>query len=722
MGKCFGTNNASTHSNNASTHTGDEYMGSLGSRLTQLYKTAELQVAEKFSIVTLECDENKTLCVYLPKQGPFFPIGANSSYTLEDLRQLLHEQVEEGYLPINFRFGYVKTYKKQTIHVQISQKQEKLMCLSNLYPEKRLERSFSLPKEAPLSVCDHEGDIRIMLENFSKASLRIIGEGSDSVVRLFNERCCIKTISKRENFIPGLVLQEIIIHKYLAESKLAPKLFAVFEDDSLIQRRQGLEYGAHLVMERGRCDLHTLLTETKHLGEEQVASLFLRILKLIEKVHQSGIMLGDVKPENFLLMLPSWSHKRAVKNGGDWDISKWHCQIDDMEGQWELVVTDFGLSEFAGKNTQFSRVCGTPGYCAPEVLRRSYTMKADNWSAGIMLFSFVTGKCPFEAESFQSSVEKTFSLDVSKCLEDVEFKTVSQETKALILGLLDKNPETRMSLSSAIKITQRWLKNYRAQTTLRLDTLLQKSTDDEASSASSHSLSASHTVFSVYQQSRANSYCSLRSGDSRNLNSEHIVEEVITNFRSVPVIAIPYVPRFLSPKKPFAQVTVPERRFEKVPVKKKDSFLSYNWGKNGSNREKVQRINDALKSRGIVTWFDSQGDMEGLLDSAMAEGIDNSSVIIVFLTSEYIRKCTIPDDNCAKEFRFAMLRHGVLGIIPVVMEKSLLNQKTWRGTVGLNLGNSIYVDATKNANQFNEFVDELSNRIIKMTNALASTS
>lgn len=54
----------------------------------------------------------------------------------------------------------------------------------------------------------------------------------------------------------------------------------------------------------------------------------------------------------------------------------------------DLVIADFGLADHFKKDGKylFSN-CGTPGYCAPELLSdRFYDYKADIYSLGIVLY------------------------------------------------------------------------------------------------------------------------------------------------------------------------------------------------------------------------------------------------------------------------------------------------------------------------------------------------
>ena len=66
--------------------------------------------------------------------------------------------------------------------------------------------------------------------------------------------------------------------------------------------------------------------------------------------------------------------------------------------------------------------CGTPCYLAPEILtNKCYDcMKADIWSTGILLYTFLNGNIPFnylDQESFQKSIiesEITYSEEISQ--------------------------------------------------------------------------------------------------------------------------------------------------------------------------------------------------------------------------------------------------------------------------------------------------------------------
>ena len=112
------------------------------------------------------------------------------------------------------------------------------------------------------------------------------------------------------------------------------------------------------------------------------------------------------------------------------------------------------------------------------------------------------------------------------------------------------------------------------------------------------------------------------------------------------------------------------------------------------NEERVRLVNELLKQKGYDTWCDIdqlQGGSQ--LDSAMADGIENSACIFVFLTQTYLDKVkkADPSDNCYKEFSYASSKRAGF-ILPIVMEPQLKNPKDWTGAVALQLSGKIYVD------------------------------
>ena len=150
-----------------------------------------------------------------------------------------------------------------------------------------------------------------------------------------------------------------------------------------------------------------------------------------------------------------------------------------------------------------------------------------------------------------------------------------------------------------------------------------------------------------------------------------------------------------------------------------DCFLSHNWSEDETgryNHDAVSKINEALKKKGLKTWFDAER-MEGFVLEEMTRGIDNSAVIIVFVTKRYIKKVKgkNSNDNCKIEFNYAY-RLKSEAMISVPMEEAALPASKWTGPVGAVLGGKVYeacfaFDIDSDKEQFMKEVDELYQQI-----------
>ena len=111
----------------------------------------------------------------------------------------------------------------------------------------------------------------------------------------------------------------------------------------------------------------------------------------------------------------------------------------------KIKIGDFGLAsrlEFEGERKR--TICGTPNYIAPEVLegKNGHSYEVDIWSLGVILYTLVVGKPPFETNDVQSTYKKIK-------LNQYSFPTnikVSPELQHLVTSILQTNPSKRPSL------------------------------------------------------------------------------------------------------------------------------------------------------------------------------------------------------------------------------------------------------------------------------------
>ncbi|XP_008426373.1 calcium/calmodulin-dependent protein kinase kinase 1 isoform X2 [Poecilia reticulata] len=212
------------------------------------------------------------------------------------------------------------------------------------------------------------------------------------------------------------VYQEIAILKKLDHINIV-KLVEVLDDPS--------EDNLYMVFELMRKGpVMEVPTETP-FSEEQARQYFRDIVLGIEYLHYQKIIHRDIKPSNLLL-------------GDDGHVK----------------IADFGVSnQFEGNDALLSSTAGTPAFMAPETLSekcKSFSGKAlDVWAMGITLYCFVFGKCPFIDEYILALHNKIKTRPV----DFPETPNICEELRTLILRMLDKNPDTRMTIPE-IKMDQ----------------------------------------------------------------------------------------------------------------------------------------------------------------------------------------------------------------------------------------------------------------------------
>uniref|UniRef100_A0A8D0E7B6 calcium/calmodulin-dependent protein kinase n=1 Tax=Salvator merianae TaxID=96440 RepID=A0A8D0E7B6_SALMN len=205
------------------------------------------------------------------------------------------------------------------------------------------------------------------------------------------------------------VYQEIAILKKLDHPNVV-KLVEVLDDPS--------EDHLYMVFELVKKGPVMEVPNLKPLTEDQARFYFQDLIKGIEYLHYQKIIHRDIKPSNLLV-------------GEDGHIK----------------IADFGVSnEFKGTDALLTNTVGTPAFMAPETLsetRKIFSGKAlDVWAMGITLYCFVFGQCPFMDERILSLHSKI----KSQMLEFPDQPDISDELKDLITRMLDKNPESRITV------------------------------------------------------------------------------------------------------------------------------------------------------------------------------------------------------------------------------------------------------------------------------------
>jgi polo-like kinase 1 len=120
-----------------------------------------------------------------------------------------------------------------------------------------------------------------------------------------------------------------------------------------------------------------------------------------------------------------------------------------IDKHMRLKVGDFGLAaKLENPNEKRMTVCGTPNYIAPELLngKKGHSFEVDIWSTGIILYTFLVGKPPFQSKD----VKSTYKRILSNIYSYPDGLTVSLDAKDLIACMLQARPECRPTLQQVL--------------------------------------------------------------------------------------------------------------------------------------------------------------------------------------------------------------------------------------------------------------------------------
>lgn len=113
-----------------------------------------------------------------------------------------------------------------------------------------------------------------------------------------------------------------------------------------------------------------------------------------------------------------------------------------------VKVGDFGLAtKLENVDEKRKTICGTPNYIAPEVIQgdkatRGHSFEVDIWSMGVILFTVLVGKPPYEAKDVKATYQRIIANEYSF----PSHVPVSDKAKNLIVSMLQSKPEDRPSL------------------------------------------------------------------------------------------------------------------------------------------------------------------------------------------------------------------------------------------------------------------------------------
>jgi aurora kinase len=236
-----------------------------------------------------------------------------------------------------------------------------------------------------------------------------LGRGKFGSVYLAREQqtkyiVALKVLQKSQLLKAGVEHQlrrEIEIQSHLRHKNIL-RLYGYFYDNKRI----------YLILEYSpRGELYKHLTSKGRFSERQSSQYILELSQALSYCHKKHIIHRDIKPENLL-----------IGHSG------------------ELKIADFGWSVHAPSSRR-NTLCGTLDYLPPEMVEgREHSSSVDVWSLGVLMYEFLVGTPPFEAEGHSATYRRISRVDLRFP------KGLSEDAKDLIFRLLQKEPKRRIEL------------------------------------------------------------------------------------------------------------------------------------------------------------------------------------------------------------------------------------------------------------------------------------
>ncbi|KAF9238101.1 Pkinase-domain-containing protein [Melanogaster broomeanus] len=162
--------------------------------------------------------------------------------------------------------------------------------------------------------------------------------------------------------------------------------------------------------------------------EADAAELVRTIFGAVKYIHDAGVVHRDLKPENLLFR-------------------------SKPEKSSEIMIADFGLSRVMpdSKLSMLTEVCGTPGYMAPEIFKKTgHGKPVDVWAMGVITYFLLAGYTPFDRDTPKQEMEAIIAGDYQ--FEPAEYwDNVSSTARQFVATCLTVDPNARPTAAQTLE-------------------------------------------------------------------------------------------------------------------------------------------------------------------------------------------------------------------------------------------------------------------------------
>ena len=162
-----------------------------------------------------------------------------------------------------------------------------------------------------------------------------------------------------------------------------------------------------------------MIKRRKRLTEPETAFFMTQLLEATKYMHDQLVIHRDLKLGNLFL-----------------------------DRNMNIKVGDLGLATKLESADEIRKtICGTPNYIAPEVIqgdraKRGHSFEVDIWSMGVIMYTCLVGKPPYEARDVKATYQRIMANEYSF----PRSVNLSDDAKDLIIRMLQSKPKERPTL------------------------------------------------------------------------------------------------------------------------------------------------------------------------------------------------------------------------------------------------------------------------------------
>jgi len=289
-------------------------------------------------------------------------------------------------------------------------------------PNSYTKRSTSLPNLDEDSVIIEEHRRKINGEGYTLHRYlrgKMLGKGGFAKVYLCtaldtNKTYAIKIVPKanlskaraREKLKAEIKIHRTLHHKHVCAFK------HFFEDKT----------NCYILLELcHNQSMNEMIKRRKRLTEPETAFFMRQLMQATQYMHDVLVIHRDLKLGNLFL-----------------------------DRNMNIKVGDLGLATKLQSADEIRKtICGTPNYIAPEVIQgdratRGHSFQVDIWSMGVIMFTCLVGKPPYEAKDVKATYQRIMANQYSFPANIL----ISDHAKDLIVRMLQSKPADRPTLEA----------------------------------------------------------------------------------------------------------------------------------------------------------------------------------------------------------------------------------------------------------------------------------